>query len=146
MIQTRTSLLAAEAALTCTREEWTAVPLGTLVSYARRRADITSVRAVALEVGIGRTTLHKYLSGRVRRPEARVQRLLALWYLGRIAERKADASAALAVLVEALPEDAQAAAAADLLDVVERAFTAAGLNPPPWMPVVRATFAEPGAA
>lgn len=56
------------------------VPVEVLRDFARSRAEISSIRAVADEVGISHSALHKFTNG-VTQPQPRVRRLLALWYL-----------------------------------------------------------------
>jgi hypothetical protein len=62
------------------REDYRKVPIDVLRDFALTRSHITSIRACAEEVGIGRSTFHKFVLGRTS-PQPRVQRLMALWYL-----------------------------------------------------------------
>jgi hypothetical protein len=96
--------------------------------FVQDETELTSIRRVAAEVGIGRTTLHKFVAGETI-PHPRVRRLLAIWYLRRLGYAVEDE--------EVLPEedansrDVSAHAGEDVLRVAERSG-APGTEPPPW--------------
>ncbi|WP_420125279.1 hypothetical protein [Longimicrobium sp.] len=111
--------------------DYRTVPVEVIRRFAQDETELTSIRHVAGEVGLGRTTLHKFVAGETV-PHPRVRRLLALWYL----RRNADANGAHAVrpdswaLVSLLasscvPDDLRADAAREILDVLERYATRA---------------------
>jgi hypothetical protein len=56
-----------------------AIPLDKLRGYARYRCKQRSQRSIAAEIGIGRTTLHKFVTGSTT-PVPRVRHLLQVWY------------------------------------------------------------------
>lgn len=94
---------------------------------AQDETELTSIRRVAAEVGLGRTTLHKFVAGETM-PHPRIRRLLALWYLRRQGQPAHDDpvqpyAAALEVLLACVPDDDRASAAADVLNVLERHVT-----------------------
>lgn len=96
------------------------IPLDVLREFVRSQAEITSVRAVAQTVGVGRTTLHNFLYEGTT-PHPRIRRLLGLWY---IAEHNKPPDfevvrpyvSALSILVSTLPTDQQGTARALLVD------------------------------
>lgn len=105
----------------------------------------SSIRAVSMGVGLGRTTLHKFVAGGTN-PHPRVRRLLALGYLrgqsGGADEEAAQAplardedspGAALAILVDDYPETEQENVRRCLLDVLREAHGRAGREPPAWL-------------
>jgi hypothetical protein len=112
-----------------------AVPVETLRAFARDRAELSSVRQVAAEVGLGRTTLHNFISEDTT-PHPRVRRLLALWYLGEKAKAENTPSpqtyaSALAVLLEGVPAEQQAHAMASLIERIATMHADAGVPLPP---------------
>lgn len=114
------------------------VPLEVLREFARSQAEATSIRAVAEEVGIGRSTLNKFVLGRTN-PQPRVRRLLALWYLETV-DRAHDIdvarpyASALHVLLADLPPDQREAAARGLVNVLVRVY---GEAVPRWLDLLR---------
>lgn len=112
-----------------------AVPVETLREFARDRAELTSVRQVAAEVGLGRTTLHNFISEDTT-PHPRVRRLLALWYLREKEKEQAGFSpetytSALGVLFGDLPPQDRAQAMATLLQSVVAMYENMGVPLPP---------------
>lgn len=96
------------------------VPLDVLRDFIRSQCELASVRAVAAETGLGRTTLHAFINGATK-PHPRVRRTLALWYLAKVNEAPdidvlRPYESALAILISSLPPDAQEAARALLVD------------------------------
>lgn len=61
------------------------VPLAVLRDFVIAQAEVTSIRQVASETGIGRTTLHSFVNGETT-PHPRVRRKLGLWYLQKVDE------------------------------------------------------------
>ncbi|HEY0017603.1 MAG TPA: hypothetical protein VGC13_14930 [Longimicrobium sp.] len=113
------------------------IPVHTLREFARDRAELSSVRQVAAEVGLGRTTLHNFISADTT-PHPRVRRLLALWYLrekeieeSRVADE--GYSAALDILLAGIPEAERASARAELLERIAALHAAFGAGAPPWL-------------
>jgi hypothetical protein len=87
-----------------------AVPVQTLREFARDRAELSSVREVAEEIGLGRTTLHNFISAGTT-PHPRIRRLLSLWYL-REKEKEAASEArtyavAFEILVTSVPPESR---------------------------------------
>jgi hypothetical protein len=117
-------------------DDYRHIPVEVLRDFARTRSEMTSIRSAAEEVGIGRSTFHKFFLG--NGPQPRVRRLLGLWCLERWSgTHDIDVArlfvAALAVLLSDLPGHAQEPASARVVDTL-RAFTKsrdrsrAGLN------------------
>jgi AcrR family transcriptional regulator len=124
-----------------------AVPVETLREFARDRAELTSVRQVAAEAGLGRTTLRNFLT-RGTTPHPRVRRLLALWYLGEKAKEQKpflpeDYVSAFDILLDGLPDDHRARAAAALVEGLVAVHTGAGVEIPPALAELRKGDADP---
>jgi hypothetical protein len=111
---------------------------------ARLRADAnggTSIRRVADDVGVGRSTLHKFILGRTA-PQPRVRRLLGLWYVKRVdAALDVDVArpyvGALDTLLAGLPETQRTGTAAKLLTDLEGGYAEAGAPWPRWLQLLR---------
>lgn len=122
-----------------------AVPVETLREFARDRAELSSVRQVAAEVGLGRTTLHNFISEDTT-PHPRVRRLLALWYLREKEKEEAALSpetysAALAILLRGVPAEQRAQARAALIERIAALHANAGVR----LPLGLAELQEKGA-
>src|SRR5690349_12124600 len=123
-----------------------AVPVETLREFARDRAELSSVRQVAAEVGLGRTTLHNFIYENTT-PHPRVRRLLALWYLREKEKEKAEISpetytSALGVLFGDLPSLDRAQAMATLVESVAAMYENMGVPLPPGLADLRKKPAE----
>lgn len=116
-------------------------------ALARDRTEQSSIRTVAQEMGLGHTTLYNFLQGAT--PHPRVRRALAEWYVRQSAalpgaERPAEAySAALAVLVDAMPPETRASAADELLSYLESLHRQGGGTTPGWITRLREESASP---
>ncbi|HEU4883626.1 MAG TPA: hypothetical protein VFT45_15305 [Longimicrobium sp.] len=124
-----------------------AVPVETLREFARDRAELTSVRQVAAEAGLGRTTLRNFLT-RGTTPHPRVRRILALWYLGEKAKEQTpflpeDYISAFDILLDGLPDDHRARAAAVLVERLVAMYASAGVEIPPALAELRERDADP---
>lgn len=126
--------------------EYRAVSVETLREFARDRAELTSVRQVAAEVGLGRTTLHNFISGDTT-PHPRVRRLLALWYLREKDNQKAfspaDFASALTILLGELPAEQRAQATAALVDRIAALYASVGVAMPPGLAALRQGDPDP---
>jgi hypothetical protein len=116
------------------------IPVETLRAWYVDECELASVRQVATAAGIGRTTLHKFVSSD-REPHPRTRRLLALYFMrmrGSVDEqRAADARTAFTILAGFFPPEARERIAAELLDVTERGFEREGLEVPGWIALLR---------
>jgi transcriptional regulator with XRE-family HTH domain len=125
------------------------VPLDTLRELARERSERTSLRQVAAAVGVGRTTLQKFIQGETS-PHPRVKRALARWYHQETERSAEDAAAdeygdALEVLVGGLPAEPREQARAALVDLLERFHVLLGVPLPSGLAGLRDRLAgEPG--
>lgn len=122
------------------------VPLEVLREFARSHAELTSIRLVAEDAGVGRSTLHKFITAGTT-PHPRVRRLLALWYLRRVAgidelELVRPYVTALDVLVADVPAPTRGRVTLDVLDDVDRGYAEAGEEPPRWVQVLRTRIAR----
>lgn len=122
-----------------------AVPLEVLREFARDESERTSFRQVAAAIGLGRTTLQKFIGGETT-PHPRVRRQIALWYLAHHAPQgpapAPDAwsghRAALQLLVAGMPADERERAVAELLEAIEQVVAKSGLAVPHWVRELRA--------
>lgn len=110
-----------------------AVPLEVLRDFVRSQAELSSIRQVAAEVGLGRTTLHTFINGETN-PHPRVRRLLGLWYLQKL-EQAPDIDvarpyvAALEILLSEVPEERRRAAQQSMLELLTETHSEAGAAP-----------------
>jgi hypothetical protein len=117
------------------------VPLEVLRELARSEAELSSIRIVAEDAGVGRSTLHNFIA-RGTMPHPRVRRLLALWYLRRLSgvsemELLRPYASALDVLLADVPEEGRARVLATLLDGVQRECADGGEGAPQWVDALR---------
>jgi hypothetical protein len=122
------------------------VPLEVLREFTRSQTELSSIRQVAEDAGVGRSTVHKFISAGTM-PHPRVRRLLALWYLRRLSgidelELIRPYVSALEVLFGDLPEPARGRAMLAVLDDVDRACRDAGEETPPGVRALRTRLAR----
>lgn len=113
------------------------VPVEVLREFARYQAELSSIRLVAEEVGVGRSTLHKFITAGTT-PHPRVRRLLALWYLRRLdgideTELVRPYLSALNILIGGVQEPSRGPVTTGVLDAVDRGYTASGEETPRWL-------------
>jgi hypothetical protein len=122
-----------------------AVPLEVLREFARDESERTSLRQVATMLGLGRTTLQKFI-GAETTPHPRVRRKIALWYLeagrgGDTAPEPARApspyGSAVATLLDGIDQARHDDARAELLDAIAALHAAYGSGPPAWLAELR---------
>jgi predicted transcriptional regulator len=106
-----------------------------LRAYVRERAESTSIRAVAQEMGVGHSTLYKFIGGST--PQARVGARLLAWYVReRRGSEPAQVVAARALLSD-LPRLEKTRAVAVLADSLEYIYATARQPAPGWLALVR---------
>jgi hypothetical protein len=93
-----------------------AVPLEALREFTRSRTDRTSMREVARQIGVARTTLSMFVNHETT-PHPRIRRMLALWYLRESGAAQADVDAC-EVLLLGLPPELREDAVRELQDFV----------------------------
>ncbi|MBB4636153.1 hypothetical protein [Longimicrobium terrae] len=121
-----------------------AVPLEVLREFARDESERTSLRQVATMLGLGRTTLQKFI-GAETTPHPRVRRKIALWYLeagpGGDAAVPARApspyGSAVDTLLDGIDQARHHDARAELLDAIAALHAAHGSGPPAWLAELR---------
>jgi hypothetical protein len=118
------------------------VPLEVLREAVRSLAEASSLRAVAEDAGVGRSTVHTFASGRTI-PHPRVRRRLSLWYLRRVdgldeLELLRPYVAALDVLLADATDPVREDVTLDLLRAMENRYSGAGLDAPRWVTIMRA--------
>lgn len=117
------------------------VPLEVLREFTRSQAELSSLREVAEDAGVGRSTVHKFVTAGTM-PHPRIRRLLALWYLRRVEgineiELVRPYASALEVLMGDAPESSRGRVMTELLDAIECGYTDAGEESPRWVGVLR---------
>lgn len=127
--------------------DYRTIPVDVLRDFARTQTEVTSIRQVADDVGVGRSTLHKFILGRTA-PQPRVRRLLGLWYVKRVdAALDVDVArpyaGALDTLLAGLPEAQRTGTAAKLLADLEGGYADAGAPWPRWLQLLREDISEP---
>jgi hypothetical protein len=116
------------------------VPIEAVRELARDRAEQSSLRHLAPEIGLGHSTLHNFLNGAA--PHPRVRRLLGIWYLRQTGAAQADDetvrpyASALDILLAGVPAAAREHATRDVLDVLERGYAPTGKTPD-WITALR---------
>jgi hypothetical protein len=117
------------------------IPLEVLREFVRTQAEETSIRQVAADFGLGRTTLHSFINAETT-PHPRIRRKIALCYLDWLQtapdlDLVRPYAAALDVLTEGMPERQREGAVEIVLDGLELGFGSDGDSPPRWVEVLR---------
>ncbi|HEX8394425.1 MAG TPA: hypothetical protein VF665_18915 [Longimicrobium sp.] len=123
------------------------VSLEALRELALDRAEQSSIRVLAAEIGLGPSTLHNFLSGAT--PHPRVRRKLAEWFVGEVGAERAYPdqayASALGILLSAVDPAVRDDAAADVLGLIERVHVQNGTAAPAWLRRLRdAAAPDPG--
>lgn len=118
------------------------IPLEVLRDFVRTRAEATSIRQVADEMRVSRSTLHSFVSSETRAPHPRIRRVIALWYLDWLQtapdmDLVRPYAEALDLLTEGMPKLQREGAVEIVLDGLERGFSGDGESPPRWVEVLR---------
>jgi hypothetical protein len=122
--------------------EHRAVPLEVLREFTRSVAEMSSIRHVAEDAGVGRSTVHQFIAAGTT-PHPRVRRLLALWYLRRVAgvdelELIRPYASALDVLLGDVPEPLLQTVTLNVLRNIGEVFPPDGEQEAPrWLEAVR---------
>lgn len=109
-----------------------AVDLEELRRFARERCKYVSLRAMAMEVGIGRTTFHKFIAGDTS-PQPPIRHRLHVWYHAHANGEAARKVRAVAEVLDGLPHALLHIGADKILDVVEEAHRNANVAVPAWI-------------
>lgn len=119
------------------------VPLELIREFTRSKAELSSIRTVADEAGVGRSTMHKFITAGTM-PHPRVRRLLALWYLRQKDGLGIDETELMRpyqqvfrILLSEVPEAAHASVTAAVLVCVAEGCTEEGEEVPRWVTVMR---------
>lgn len=115
-----------------------AVPLEVLREFTRSMAETSSIRLVAEDAGLNRSTVHKFITAGST-PHPRCRRLLALWYLRRVEgidemDLLRPYAAALDVLLAEVPETALRSVTLNVLRSIRDGF--AEQEAPRWLNVM----------
>jgi AcrR family transcriptional regulator len=120
-------------------------PVEAIRQAARLAVEATSLRSVARAVGMSPMGLKHFLEG--RRPYSATLRKLNVWYVAHALEQQGfsedAARAALALLLDGIPETGRDAAAAAVLDDLLRTHRHFGSRPPAWLVALHSAAAEP---
>lgn len=123
-----------------TRPDYPHVPLAAIREAARRAVAESSLRSVARRVPMSPMGLQHFING--THPYRSTLRKLTAWYVNRGASRgefsEETARAALAILLDAIPEERQAEARAALLEQLAASYRNAGAELPGWLERLRA--------
>jgi hypothetical protein len=106
---------------------------------ARLATEATSLRAVARAIGMSPMGLKHFLEG--RRPYSATLRKLNVWFVAYASQEMGfgedAARAALALLLDGIPEEGRDEAAEMLLDDLWRTHRHFGSRPPGWLTALR---------
>lgn len=122
------------------------VPLEVLREFVRSQAELSSLRLVAEDAGVSRSTVHKFVTAGTT-PHPRVRRLLALWYLRRLSgfdelELVRPYVSALDVLCGDVPESSRGRTMLAVLNDVEQGYVNAGEEAARWVKALRTRLAR----
>jgi hypothetical protein len=117
------------------------VSLDVLRDFARSRTELISIRLAADEAGVGRSTLHKFITAETI-PHPRVRRLLALWYQRHLegvneTDLVRPYKSALEILLTNVPETSHERVTMDVLESIEKGYTTEGEVAPRWLEALR---------
>jgi hypothetical protein len=112
-----------------------------LREFVPSMAERSSIRLVGEDSGVGRSTIHKFISAGTT-PHPRIRRLLALWYLRRVQgvdelELLRPYASALDVLLADVPAPARASVTLDVLMSINKGFAREGEEAPRWLDAIR---------
>lgn len=112
------------------------VPVVRLREAVAERADATSLRRVAREIGVSPSGLHYFLGG--GSPYSPTRRKLEQWYVREASPRYEGLSAdavrgLLSAMVQDLPPSARQAAMAEILADIATAYRDRDVTPPGWL-------------
>ena len=111
------------------------VPIEAIREAARRAVAETSLRAVARAIPMSPMGLQHFING--TSPYRSTLRKLTAWYVNRGASQgefsEETVLAALAILLDGLPDEQQPLARAELLDRLTRLYEAAHTDVPRWL-------------
>lgn len=120
--------------------DYRTIPLDVLRDFARSCSEETSIRIVAREVGVGRSTAYGFITGN-KNPQPRVKRLFALWYLDRINGPRINIidlarpyASAVSTLLSEIPTEGRAVAIPMIFAGLRAGYTCGGVDMPPWLP------------
>lgn len=113
------------------------IPLEVLREFVLAQSEVTSMRAVAAAIGIGRTTLRSFLNQNTT-PHPRIRRLIALWYIAEH-DKAPDMDlvrpyrSAMSILVSGLPPNEQDAAQNEAAAALYAVYVARHVPVPRWL-------------
>jgi hypothetical protein len=115
------------------------VPVEAIRQAASLATEATSLRAVARAVGMSPMGLKHFLDG--RRPYSATLRKLNVWFVTHAQEQRGfsedAARAALALLVDGIPDSGRDGATAAIVDDLWRSHRQFGSRPPAWLAALR---------
>lgn len=122
------------------------VPLEVLREFVRSQTELSSIRLVAEDAGVSRSTVHKFINAGTT-PHPRVRRLLALWYLRQVSgfdemELIRPYVSALEILCGEVPEPTRGPTMLAVMADVEHAYTQSEEEAPRWVKILRTRLAR----
>lgn len=118
-----------------------AITVEELRAWYAERCAMSTLRAVAKDVGLSHTTLHALVSGRTGTLQPRIHRKLLRYFLEHRDDpdslRVEDAKDAFRTAASFFPEPARARVVLGLLDAAEAEYLAAGQDVPGWLRALR---------
>lgn len=133
--QSKVSTVTTRARDTAKVEAYRTPPLHVIRESARRAVEARSLRSVAREVGLSHAGLKHFIDG--AEPYSPTRRRLLHWYVMHAAETSVasndTASAALAVLLDAVPLEERGTATAELVAALADLHQKLGVSPPQWL-------------
>ena len=119
------------------------VPVEAIREAARRAVAEASLRAVARSIPMSPMGLQHFVNG--TRPYRSTLRKLTAWYVNRGASRgefsEQTARAALAILLDGIPDEQQGVVRAALVEQLAEHYRQAKTDPPAWLDRLRAADA-----
>lgn len=118
------------------------VPLEVLREFMRSAAEMYSIRSIAEDARVGRSTMHSFINAGTM-PHLRTRRLLALCYLRRLSglnelELVRPYRSALATLLSDVMEPSRGVLTLTVLEAIAQACLAQGDDTPRWIQILRA--------
>jgi hypothetical protein len=111
---------------------------------ARERAEESSLRTAAPEIGIGHSTLHNFLNG--ANPHPRIRRILHNWYVERLGGKESELRSCLDRLLAEFPDDVANGLRPAMTRLLADGYIESGIEVPAWVVAPSGGSAGPSSA